>query len=573
MFATLSRKFQSLMKNQKHKRNQALKNATAPLFEMLEDRRLLSTVTFTTDATSVNSAAASIYLTPNNTTKNVDVRYGSSTGTVVHTFTGTGDTDQIVSPSSNVTFYQRVFSAKAPDGGITVSAGGSSTLEIDAGPSDQIIQVTATTSISGTVQVTDTTNLDPATDVSANNAYGSGITHLTIRTNNNVSSTIPTPGGTQLSTDGTYVSVPNLAAATSLVIETGSSTYDLISVGGGENSNVTNAAIHTGAGHDQVILTSFDGTDTDGVSSANIDFGTGSAVGNQLTVGSGGTVHLTQSGGSPHMVVDTISVEGGGVSRTPGTLIVDVPTTTNSLTIGSGGSAEFATTSGTSAVGTLTADAATVVVDTSSIVNIADTSAVLTFTVNGHVKMTSTSVGSVLTVTTLTIGSSGLLDVGKSFLYVDNTATPFSLIHSYIDSGYHINPSTGFGDYNGATGITSFDAKANADHVSVGYYDGALQNPSNMNYIGQLLGPDSDSGAGTGMPQNQILIRPTLTGDLNGDGTVNSYDTNLFNSFGFFSQTTSLGYQAGDLNGDGVVDSKDVAIFNSAGNFGNGVYS
>lgn len=336
---------------------------------------------------------------------------------------------------------------------------------------------------------------------------------------------------------------------------------------------MTNAVIHTGAGHDQVILTSFDGGDTDGVSAANVDFGTGSAVGNQLTVGSGGTVHLTQSGSSPHMVVDTISVEGGGVSRTPGTLIVDVPTTMGSLTIGSGGSAEIATTSGTSALGTLTADAATVVVDTSSNVDIADTSAVLTFTVNGHVKMTSTAVGPALTVKTLTIGTSGLLDTGKSFLYVDNTATPFSLIHSYINSGYHINPSTGFGDYNGLTGITSFDAKANADYVSVGYYDGALQNSSNPNYIEQILGPDSNSGAGTAMSENQILIRATLTGDLNGDGTVNSYDTNLFNSFGLFSQTTSLGYQAGDLNGDGVVDSKDVTIFNSAGNYNNEVYS
>ena len=75
------------------------------------------------------------------------------------------------------------------------------------------------------------------------------------------------------------------------------------------------------------------------------------------------------------------------------------------------------------------------------------------------------------------------------------------------------------------------------------------------------------------MSENQILIRATLTGDLNGDGTVNSYDTNLFNSFGLFSQTTSLGYQAGDLNGDGVVDSKDVTIFNSAGNYNNEVYS
>ncbi len=109
--------------------------------------------------------------------------------------------------------------------------------------------------------------------------------------------------------------------------------------------------------------------------------------------------------------------------------------------------------------------------------------------------------------------------------------------------------------------------------MSIGYYNGALQNSSNPDYIGQILGANSDSGAGTAMLESKILIRATLTGDLNGDGTVNSYDTGLFNTFGLFSQTTSLGYQAGDLNGDGVVDSKDTTIFNSAGNFGNGVYA
>lgn len=195
-------------------------------------------------------------------------------------------------------------------------------------------------------------------------------------------------------------------------------------------------------------------------------------------------------------------------------------------------------------------------------------------TINGTVVMTpNVVVGTVLNASTLRIGSSGLLDLGKSFLYVDNTLTPFTLIHTYIDSGYHINPSTGFGDYGGTTGITSFDAKAHPDYLSIGYYNGALQDSGNPNYVGQILGPNSDSGHGTGILWSQILIRPTLTGDLNGDSVVNSYDTTLFNSFGLFSQTTSLGYQAGDLNGDGIVNAKDVTIFNSAGNYGNGVYS
>ena len=176
-------------------------------------------------------------------------------------------------------------------------------------------------------------------------------------------------------------------------------------------------------------------------------------------------------------------------------------------------------------------------------------------------------------VKTLNIGSDGSLDLQNHFISVDNTATPFANVHQYIDAAYNRNATTGFGDYSGRGGITSSVVKAHADTMSVGYYDGALQDPSNPNNIGQVLGPNANSGAGTGIPRTQILVRPTLTGDLNGDGVVNSYDVNLFNTFGLFGSPTNLGYQAGDLNGDGVVDAKDVTIFNSAGNFNNGSYS
>ncbi len=63
MFVTLSRKFCALISNRKSLRTEILKEATAPMFEILEDRRLLSTVTFTVASTSVNSSAASVYLT------------------------------------------------------------------------------------------------------------------------------------------------------------------------------------------------------------------------------------------------------------------------------------------------------------------------------------------------------------------------------------------------------------------------------------------------------------------------------------------------------------------------------
>ena len=176
------------------------------------------------------------------------------------------------------------------------------------------------------------------------------------------------------------------------------------------------------------------------------------------------------------------------------------------------------------------------------------------------------------TVNNLAITSNGVLDLQNHHLLVNNTATPFAKVKQYIDAAYNIDINTGFGDYNGRGGITSSVVKANVDFMGMGYYNGALQNPNNPDNVGQILGPNSNSGTGTGIPYTQILVRPTLTGDLNGDGVVNAYDVNLFNSFGLFNQPTNLGYQAGDLNGDGVVDSKDVNIFNSAGNFNNGSY-
>ena len=179
---------------------------------------------------------------------------------------------------------------------------------------------------------------------------------------------------------------------------------------------------------------------------------------------------------------------------------------------------------------------------------------------------------STISVNALTIGANGLIDLQNNFMTVDNTATPFAKVKQYIDAAYNRNIVTGFGDYNGCGWITSSVVKANADFMGVGYYNGALQDPSNPDNVGQILGPNSNSGHGTGIPLNQILIRPTLTGDLNGDGVVNTYDVTLFNSFGLFGQSTNLGYQAGDLNGDGIVNAKDVAIFNSAGNFNNGSY-
>ena len=202
-----------------------------------------------------------------------------------------------------------------------------------------------------------------------------------------------------------------------------------------------------------------------------------------------------------------------------------------------------------------------------------------------HVTVTQTTPSAIINWNTFNIGAgetTRFVQPGATSVILDRVtggAGPSTLSGNLISNGqvFLVNPD---GVLVGPTGkiqtggflATTHDI-SNADFMAVGYYNGALQSPTNPDYVGQILGPNSNSGAGTGIPLTQILVRPTLTGDLNGDGVVNSYDVTLFNTFGLFNQPTNLGYQAGDLNGDGVVDSKDVAIFNSAGNFGNGVYS
>ncbi len=204
-------------------------------------------------------------------------------------------------------------------------------------------------------------------------------------------------------------------------------------------------------------------------------------------------------------------------------------------------------------------------------------------TINGGTALFGAAAHYNMNVKGLSITGNGLFDITNSYLYVDNTVTPFATIKQYMDAGYNLhgatNPNGPFhaGDYNGRGGITSSLAKASYTVgdliIGVGYYDGSLQNANNPDSVGQILGPNSNSGHGTGILNSQILIRPTLTGDLNGDGVVNSYDVNLFNSYGLFNNgPTSLGWQAGDLNGDGVVDSKDVTIYNTVGNFNTGSF-
>ncbi len=325
------------------------------------------------------------------------------------------------------------------------------------------------------------------------------------------------------------------------------------------------------------------------ISAGSIDF-TGNAAAFQWN---GGTLQMTGPSG---LLIGAGGTFGPSLSLPPnkslgvtGTLAIGVGSTFavngGSLVAGDvSNSGTFNVVTGNAVLGTLSGPSgitigggATGAILTATSFNIPS----LTVLNNGGVSLPGNDAHSTSSVGTLSIASSTVLDLGSNYLLVTSSVTPFSKIKQYVDATYNLKGATnpnapfGAGDYNGRGGITSSVAKvsyANDLVIGVGYYDGALQNPANPDNVGQILGPNSNSGAGTGIPLTQILVRPTLTGDLNGDGVVNAYDVNLFNSFGLFNQPTTLGWQAGDLNGDGVVDAKDVAIFNTAGNFNNGQY-
>ena len=356
-----------------------------------------------------------------------------------------------------------------------------------------------------------------------------------------------------------------------------------------KNTDTIHADITANGATNQVTISqasTFSITGTTGNDTLTLDFSNGNPLpATGLNFDGGAGVNTVAIIGTPGD--DALTASATGLAFTGGTFS-NVPITTASVQSlqfhgGSGGNDSINLTGGSY---TIDADTPTgvpnvsVTVGPTAIANFATDQHLANLTLNGGVANLSNTRHSMY-VNGLAISNNGLLDIANSFLYLNNTATSFATAKTYLDAAYNLlgpgnlnAPSAG--DYKGVTGITSSVAKASYasdEVVGIGYYDGALQDPANPDSVGQIVGPNSDSGHGTGIAFNQILIRPTLTGDLNGDGVVNSYDVSLFNTYGLFnSGPTPLGWQVGDLNGDGVVNVKDVTVFNSVGNFNVGAF-
>jgi fibronectin-binding autotransporter adhesin len=115
--------------------------------------------------------------------------------------------------------------------------------------------------------------------------------------------------------------------------------------------------------------------------------------------------------------------------------------------------------------------------------------------------------GSNVNITSLTIAPGSLLDITNNHVLIDYTSSdPIATIYGYLKTGFNN------GAWNGTSGIISSSAQTatNGLHYGVGWADGA---DGTKNVLGLSSG--------------QILLKYTLLGDANLDGTVNGSDFSI----------------------------------------------
>jgi hypothetical protein len=137
----------------------------------------------------------------------------------------------------------------------------------------------------------------------------------------------------------------------------------------------------------------------------------------------------------------------------------------------------------------------------------------------------------------------GRLDLADTSLTVDAAATPPASVKAYLAAAYTAN-----GDWSGPGGLTSSLAVGNPAKFSVAYASGSDQ---------------SAQDAGIPVAAGQVLVRPTLTGDANMDGTVDFFDISQILGYKY-NTGQPASYTDGDLNYDGVVDFLDITVILSA---------
>jgi hypothetical protein len=166
---------------------------------------------------------------------------------------------------------------------------------------------------------------------------------------------------------------------------------------------------------------------------------------------------------------------------------------------------------------------------------------------NGSLALASNGARVTSHVDSLTINGSGTFDLGTNEML---TLSAPALIKAYLANAY--GPPN-FRDWS-KPGLTSRLARSDPTTYSVGYANGADQSA-------QDAGVTLQSGAP--LAANQTVVRATLTGDANLDGTVNFFDITQLLGYKY-NTGQPASYTDGDLNYDGVVDFFDIATLLSA---------
>jgi hypothetical protein len=361
--------------------------------------------------------------------------------------------------NSNFLFIDRVSAADKPgtDGtndGIKVQGGSGGTLEIDQQAADTQIDV---------LSATDATTFDGS--ATGTTRRTSSVPHLTIMATGADHTTI------KASAD--YLNLTN-----ALRIETGTRTYDTITLGGGEDSSVTGVMVRTGAGHD--VVTVQQDEDADGATTATVDFGAGTGSGsgfgllNELHVGGAGahlavncTATLAQTGGASHVVVLDDATVGYG-----GTLIVAEESGLGDVTVNGGA--------------TMSVQAQLHVVDDTS-----TATGLMDIVAGGVVEFTGTSPGSEVARMslegTLTLDASADLTVGHIWetgsngeINAADTAVMYVWSEVDISGTLNVNLTTGLTSKSAVT-IEEFDASG-----TVNVNDGGLLTATTFDVSGTL---------------------------------------------------------------------------------------
>lgn len=266
-----------------------------------------------------------------------------------------------------------------------------------------------------------------------------------------------------------------------------------------------------------------------------------------LTVGNGtAAASFTVASGTQNAIVvmnnGALTFDNPGAGSWSGSYTTNSATNNGSLTVGRG----------TASLGTLTGPAGTLTVGGSSGTALATVTkfdqGAIVIGGGGTLRVAAGTPTVTNTAGSLTISGSGTLDLTNHYLLVNATNTAASTIHSYLQAGY------AGGSWNG-TGSISSSTVASGNSGIVKKYALGYAAAGQLNVVPTI-------------PANSILVRPTMFGDTNLDGTVNNADISAIIAGGkYLDGTTNNSWAVGDWNYDGKVDNNDISNLIASGNY------